>query len=511
MNKVEDYETIRKAYYREGLSIREISRKYRHGRRFVRKAIEHPKPEEYRLAQPRPARVLGPFKNRINELIEESKTLPQKQRYTAAKIYETIQKEGYCGSKGTVLNYVSSERRKKKTGKAYIPLEFDPGRDAQVDWGEATIILKGERVKTQFFAMRLNYSRVRFVMAFPFQKQEAFFEGHIRAFHFFGGTPYRITYDNLKTAVFRILEGHNREEQQAFQALRSHYIFDSYYCNPAQGHEKGGVENDVGYIQRNFFSPLPEVESYEELNQFLLERCQQNIHRHIRGHEQSVAELWKSEKPCLLPLPVRDYAPCKTKPVKPNPYSQITYDNNRYSVPVAHANHQLVIRAYAFRIEVLYFDDVIVSHPRCFEKEQDIIDPLHYLDLLEQRPGAFDHAQPIRRWRTEWPPVYEQLLSSLRKNRYDSQGIREFVAILQLHKKHPPDLIKRAVQASLDQHMANLDGVRYQLYRLLEPDLPKHSLDLQSFPELLHVGMQPVDLTTYDQLLGAKHEPQPLA
>jgi len=504
MKKVEDYEKIRKAYYVEGMSIREISREYRHGRRFVRKAISQPEPGEYQLAQPRPARVLGPFKKRIYELIEESKTLPRKQRYTAAKIYELIRKEGYCGSQGTVLNYVSSERRKMKTGKAYIPLEFDPGRDAQVDWGEASIILKGERVKAQFFTMRLNYSRVRFVMAFPFQKQEAFSEGHIRGFHFFGGVPYRITYDNLKTAVYRILEGHNREEQQAFQAMRSHYLFDSFFCNPAQGHEKGGVENDVGYIQRNFFSPLPEVDSYEELNRFLLEQCEQNVHRHIRGQERSVAELWKAEVPCLLPLPKKDYSAHKSKPVSPNPYSQIAYDNNRYSVPVEHANHQLVVRAFAFRIEVLYFDEVIAEHPRCFEKEQDILNPLHYLDLLEERPGAFDHARPIRRWRSEWPPVYEQLLAALRKDRYDSHGIREFVSILKLHKKYPPDMIKKAVQAALESNMPHLDGVQYHLYRQIEADHPKQPLDLQAFPELTHIGKQPVNLTTYDQLLGAK-------
>jgi len=511
MNKVEDYERIRKAYYIEGLSIREISRQYGHSRRFVRKAIDQSKPEEYQLAKPRPARVLGPFKKRIGELIEESKTLPKKQRYTAAKIYELIYEEGYRGSKGTVQNYVSSERRKKKIGKAYIPLAFDPGRDAQVDWGEATILMKGEREKVQIFAMRLNYSRVRFVMAFPFQKQEAFFEGHVHGFDFFGGVPYRITYDNLKTAVFRILEGHNREEQQAFQAFRSHFLFDSHFCNPAQGHEKGGVENDVGYIQRNFFSPLPEVENFEELNQFLLEKCQQNVHRHIRGQEQSVAELWKSEKRCLLPLPAKDCQYYKSKPVKPNPYSQVTYDNNNYSVPVEYADHQLVLRAYAFRIEVLFFDDVIATHPRCFGKGQDIIDPLHYLNLLAERPGAFEHAQPIRQWRPEWPTVYEQLLACLRKDRGDSQGVREFIAILQLHKKYPRDVMKQAVQAALDHHRPNVDGVQYQLNRILECDLPIQPLDLQAFPELLDIGKQPVDLTAYDLLLGANHDPQPFA
>ena len=132
-------------------------------------------------------------------------------------------------------------------------------------------------IKVQFFVMRLNYSRVRFVKAYPFQKQEAFLEAHEFGFHFNGGVPHRITYDNLKTAVFKILEGHNRQEQEAFKAFRSYYLFDSRYCTPAQGHEKGGVESDVGYAQRNFFSPIPRVNSYEELESTLVgmlpERC----------------------------------------------------------------------------------------------------------------------------------------------------------------------------------------------------------------------------------------------
>lgn len=141
------------------------------------------------------------------------------------------------GSEVTVRCYIGQQRRIRKARPAFLPLEFDPGQDAQADWGEAVVELAGERATVQFLALRLNHSHARFVMAFPFQKQEAFFEGHIQAFRFFGGVPHRITYDNLKTAVFQVLKGHNRREQQAFTGFRSHYLFDSYYCTPAQGHE----------------------------------------------------------------------------------------------------------------------------------------------------------------------------------------------------------------------------------------------------------------------------------
>jgi transposase len=150
------------------------------------------------------------------------------------------------------------------------------------------------------FVMRLNYSKARFVVAFPFQKQEAFFEGHIQAFHFFGGVPRRITYDNLKTAVFRILEGHHRQEQRAFTAFRSYYLFESNYCTPAQGHEKGGVESDVGYAQRNFFAPIPKAKDFAELNAVLHQACLNDMQRSVRGENRTVAEVWQSEKPSLL-------------------------------------------------------------------------------------------------------------------------------------------------------------------------------------------------------------------
>jgi len=246
----------------EKLSIRAIRREQGYSRELIRKAIANPAPQAYRLKAPRKAPVIGPYKQRIAELLEESKRLPRKQRYTAHKIYELLRGEGYQGSEGSVHNYVSQERKRSKKRQAYLPLEFDPGQDAQVDWGEAVVEMGGEQVKVQMFVMRLNYSRVRFAMAFPFQKQEAFFAGHMMAFHFFGGVPRRITYDNLKTAVYKVLEGKNRDEQKAYKTFRSYYLFESNYCTPGQGHEKGGVENDVGYAQRNFMSPLPQVGSY---------------------------------------------------------------------------------------------------------------------------------------------------------------------------------------------------------------------------------------------------------
>jgi transposase len=501
MIKVEDIEAIRRAYFVEGLSMREIARTLHHGRRLVKKAIADPGPYQFQQQKPRAAPVLGQYQDRINELLLESEQQPRKQRYTARRIYRLLQDDGYQGGESTVRRYVGDKRKALRRPDAYLPLEFDPGQDAQMDWGEATVEIGGKRQKVQMFVMRLNHSRARFAMAFPFQKQEAFFEGHIRAFHFFGGVPRRITYDNLKTAVFRILKGRNRQEQEAFVAFRSYYLFESNYCTRGQGHEKGGVENDVGYIRRNFLTPIPKVQCFSELNEHLQHECQRDTQRRMRGQEQTIAELWRVEKALLFSLPVRDYPACINRPVKANPYSQVNFDTNCYSVPTEYVGRQLVLRAYPFQVEILFLDKVIASHERCFEREKDIIDPLHYIGLLSQRPGAFEHAIPIRRWRKTWPPVYERLLKILQKRWPEGRGLREFIAILKLHREHETHEIEQAIRVCIELEAPQLDSIRLHLRP--SPLLAK-PLDLASRPQLLGVGEQSVNLGQYDRLLRVR-------
>jgi transposase len=504
MIQVEEHEAIRRSYFVEGKPIRQIARELRHGRELVRRVIASPEPARYTLQEPREAPVLGPYKARIQELVAESRRMPRKQRYTGDKIFEIIQQEGYQGAASTVRGYVAQCRQDLHRPKVFLPLEFEPGQDAQVDWGEAFVYLAGQKITVQVFVMRLNYSRVRFVMAFPFQKQEAFFEGHVQAFHFFGAVPRRISYDNLKTAVYRILEGRKRQEQERFVTFRSYYLFESFFCTPGKGNEKGGVESDMGFCRRNFLVPLPRVDSFEELNAHLRQECLDATQRRIRGQPTNIAGAWERERPHLLPLPERDFPCCVSRPVKANSYSQVTYETNRYSVPPAYAGRQLVLRAFPFRIEVLHLDQVIVSHPRCFGREEDVLDPLHYLEILEQRPGAFDYTAPMKRWRERWPPVYETLLEQLREKWPEGRGVREFIRILRLHREYKADLIEKAVRQALDIGCAHFDGVSLCLRRIDQPEEMPGLLDLQEFPGLIEVGKQPVDLGVYDQLLAGR-------
>jgi transposase len=501
MISVEDREQIRRAYFSEEKSQREIARELGHSRKTVRKAIESAEPEGYRLRRPRPAPVLGPYKVRIDELLEENERLPRKQRYTGHRVYRDIQGRGYSGAESTVRGYIARRRREKKKPQVYIPLEFDPGTDAQVDWGEAIAIVGGERVTVQVFLMRLCYSRKLFVRAYPRQKQEAFFDGHVAAFHHFEGIPRCIAYDNLKAAVLRVLEGRNRQEQDRFVVFRSHYLFDSRFCTPGQGHEKGRVEDGVGFSRRNFMVPIPRVASFERLNEHLLSCCRADDQRRVDRQKMTIGEAWEVEKPHLLPLPERDFDCCVTRAVSLNPYGQVEFETNRYSVPSDEASRNLVLKAYPFRIDVLYGNDVIASHPRCYDRKQDILDPFHYLPLLEQRPGAFDHAKPIRGWREGWPPVYEELLARLRAQWPDGRGVREFIRILRLHRDHADDLVAQAVEQALGHGCAHADGVELCLRQLEDPGTPIAPMDLTRWPELMAVDGQSPDLQCYDRLL----------
>jgi transposase len=504
MISVEEREQIRRAYFVENKSMRAIAEELHCSRNTIKKAIASSEGEPYALTAPRPAPVLGPYTARIDELLAESEQMPRKQRYTGHKIYELLQADGYTGSESGVRRYIGRWRREQRRPEVYLPLEFDPGRDAQADWGEAEAILAGQRLTVQVFTMRLNYSRKLFVRAYPTQRQECFLDAHVHAFHYFGGVPQRISYDNLKTAVARILEGRNRQEQRTFVVFRSHYLFDSHFCTPGKGHEKGGVESDVGYGRRNFMVPLPRVDSFAELNKRLLAHCQANDTRTVSGQAQPIGEMWAQERPHLRALPERDFDCCVIRSVTLNGYSQIVFETNRYSVPVDKARKNLVLKAYPFRIDILDQKDVIASHVRCYERKQDVLDPLHYLPLLEERPGAFDYAQPIRHWRKTWPPVYETLLTQLRQQWPEGQGVREFVRILKLHHQHPAEQVQQAVEQALAHGCPHADGVILCLRQLTAPESVLPSLDLSDHPELLAVAMESPDLTCYDQLLGGR-------
>ena len=171
-------------------------------------------------------------------------------------------------------------------------------------------------------------------------------------------------------------------------------------------------------------------------------------------------------------------------------------------MPVETARPHLTVKAYPFRLEVWDETRLLTTHPRSYQRDQDIFDPLHYLALLEQRPGAFEHARPMREWRKTWPPVYEQLLAHLRSREPEHRSVREFVLILKLHHDYPAADIAQAIQRALTLGRADREGIRLCLHQLHNATPATTPLDLSRRPQLAALGQQPLSLAQYEQLLA---------
>ncbi len=209
--------------------------------------------------------------------------------------------------------------------------------------------------------------------------------------------------------------------------------------------------------------PLPTATSFEDLNRQVLELCLQEDARTVARETQTIGEAWEQERSHFLPLPSSDYDCCDMVTVRLTPYSQAHYETNRYSVPVKHARRTVTVKAYPFTIDIFDGAQKLASHPRCYEHEQDVFDPLHYLALLEQKPGAFDYAKPLKRWRADWPFAYHRMLNKLKETWPDGRGVQEFVRILMLHERYPTEQMEQAIERALSYGCAHLDGVLYHI------------------------------------------------
>jgi transposase len=457
MIQVDEKEKIRRLYFIKRHSIRKIAGEHHYSRKTVRKAVNDASVPEYHLSVPKPYPVMGPYLPIIERWLREDKYRPKKQRHTAHRIYERlIDEHGFAGCERTVRKHVS--RLRQDFTEIAIPLEFDPGTDAQGDWGEALVYLEDKPVTVQVFCMKLSYSGKPFVMAFPTQRQEAFFEGQRRAFEWFEGVPGRVSYDNLTTAVMKVHKGRNRIEQNVFISFRSHYLFESHFATPATPREQGRVENLVGYMRRNYFVPVPRVSSYEELNQVLLERLHKDDGRLSPGKDITIGEAWEAEKSKLLPLPSFPHQCCISHPVKANHYSLVSFDGNRYSVPVEYQSSKLILHAYAWKIEIGCGDRIIATHKRQYGKKQDVMEVEHYLPLLLKRPGAFPYAKPVR----QMPEIYQDFLKAISLH-HNGDSPRLFLQILALGRHWGRINLEKAMRRALREGRTDVERVRQLL------------------------------------------------
>ena len=496
MYTVDLYRRVRLSCHRDGLSQREAARLYGIDRRTVSKILLHSVPPGYRRSKPVRRPKLGPFTAIIDQILENDRRRPKKQRHTAKRIFERLRAEyGYVGGYTIVKDYICEVRR--RTREVFVPLLHAPGH-AQADFGEALAVIGGVERKIHFLVVDLPHSDAIFVKAYPRETSEAFSDGHIAAFAFFGGVPQSILYDNTKLAVARILGDGTRQRTTMFSALQSHYLFKDRFGRPAKGNDKGKVEGMVGYARRNFMVPMPRFENFDALNAHLAAECLQRRSAVLRGHKQTIAERFADDVAALAVLPKYPFEACETQSTRVNSLSMVRYRGNDYSVPVAFGHRDVVVRGYVDQVVICTGGEEIARHQRSYEREDMVFDPMHYLPLLEKKIGAFDQAAPLQGWAL---PDGFSTLRRLLEARMGKAGKREYVQVLRLLESFEPEVVHGAIRDALHLGAIGYDAVKHLVLCRIERRPPKLNLDV--YPYLPKATVQTTRPSAYMSLLSA--------
>lgn len=499
---VELYRLVRTAVMQEGLSHRAAAVRFGIDRGTVAKMIAHPTPPGYRRKIPVRRPKLADHEAFIEQILDDDDAHGlRKQRHTARRIFERLRDErGFDGGYSTVRDYVRSCRQVRK--EVFVPLAHPPGH-AQADFGEATVVLGGVEQKVRFFVMDLPQSDAVFVKAYHAETAEAFCDGHVEAFDFFGGVPLSILYDNTKLAVAQILGDGTRKRSHLFAALQCHYVFEDRFGRPAKGNDKGAVEGMVGFIRRTFMVPIPHARDIEELNAMLLESCAARQQAVLRGETGTIAERLEADRAAFMDLPPVAFEACDQRPGRVSSQALVRYRNNDYSVSVAYAHREIIVKGYVDEVVIVSAGEEIARHRRSYETADFVFNPLHYLPLLEQKVGALDQAAPLQGW--DLPPEFATLRRLLearlsQKNRC-AAGKREFVQVLRLIEAFPTATVHAAVKEALRLGAISADAVRHLVLARIEGRPAR--LDTGRYPHLpvANVGKtRPADYTT---LMGA--------
>ena len=481
---MDQYKDIRYYYVEEGLSERAIARKLGISRNTVKKYKDGAVVPGQRQAAVRQSPVTGPVRQIVSGYLLEDAGAPAKQKQTAKRIWIRLKAEhNFQGSYSTIRALV---RELKGTSQVYIPLQFDPGQAAQVDWGTAYAYIAGVKTKVQLFCMRLCNSGAIFVMAFPTQRYESLLAGHVEAFKFFSGVPRTLIYDNMRTVVKEGWGKHVKEEQAPFKLLKAHYVFGTRFCNPRSGNEKGLVENLVGFSRRNVMAPVPKVQSFAVLNAELLKHCLAYAKEHkIESRPAPVSTMLEIERQHLLPLPQALFDPAITTTAKVNRSALIRYDNSYYSVPARFVSQRLTVKAYSLRIELWYRGEKVALHQRSYEQNSYTYCLEHYLPVLEKKTRAARDAAPVKQ------SVDERI-----RNFGERLTDKDFVAVLKLAVDYGETAVIEAIELVASHNQYSYETVRFQLLQAINPTEIAQPIKVNSTLPTV----QPVDLNQYDVL-----------
>ena len=476
------------------LSKRAACREYEIHWQTLEKILSHSEPPGYQTTKPRPS-IVDPFLPIIEEILKSDRQVHRKQHHTARRIFERLRDEhGYVGGETIVKDAVRAWRQHHR--EVFLPLSHPPG-EAQVDFGFADVWLEGELTKVALFVMTLPYSDAIFVQAFPRECTEVFLEGHRRAFEFFGGVPTRISYDNSKIAVAAFTGSRDRKVTKEFQRLKSHYLFVDHFCLVRRPNEKGHVERLVDFSRSNFLVPVPRVDSLEVLNVRLADDCQKDLQRQLRGKAAPKSELLDEERQQFFrPIPVQTFESHRIVLTDANSLSLVRFDRNDYSVPTKYAHRPLTVVATVDEVRIVFENRLVARHQRSWKKQQSLFNPVHYLALLERKPGGFDHARPLEDWEL---PVCFGILRRRLEAELDGLGTREFIKVLRLLETHSLTALKIAVQHALEIGTTNSDAVRLILEYQQEEPVALFCLDGR--PHLKLVRVAQTDISVYQSLL----------
>lgn len=478
------------------LSKRAACREYELHWETLQKILANVEPPGYRRSGPRPRPTIDPFLPTLHGILEADKKAPRKQRHSAVRIFERLRDEhGYGGSYSTVKIAVRAWKQSHR--EVFLPLVHRPG-EAQVDYGFAEVIVAGEPVKVALFVMTLPYSDALFIQAFPRECTESFLEGHKRAFTFFGGVPQRISYDNAKVQVAKILGNRERKVTREFLRLQSHYLFREHFCLVRRANEKGHVERLLDFARSRFLVPVPRVDSLAQLNEELLRRCHDDQQRQLRGKPAPKHELLAEERTSMLPLPAQEFEARRVTQAAANSLSLVRFDTNSYSVPVKYGHRQITVVATVDEVRLIFENRVIARHVRHWGREQFIFDPIHYLALLERKPGGFDHARPLVDW--ELPECFT-VLRRRQEQEPTGLGTREFIRVLRLLEQATTSQLADAVEYALDLDITDADSIRVIWEHRCESPVALFSLDGR--PHLKAVHVESTDPASYQSLLAA--------
>jgi hypothetical protein len=502
---VELYEEIRREYEFGVGTIAGVSKKLKVHRRMVREAVESAVPKP-RKKTTRPRFKLGVATAFIDEILELDRKAPRKQRHTAHRIWQRICIElpecRIC--ERTVRLYV--HQRKIALGlvfhETFVPQSYQWGVEAQVDWYEAYADLSSERTKLQVFSMRSMASGAAFHCAYLHATQQAFLEAHELAFAFFTGVFRRLRYDNLTAAVKKILRGYQREETARFVAFRSHWRFESEFCTPAEAHEKGGIEGEVGYFRRNHWVPVPKATNIADLNLQLREACHQDEQRRIEGRDQSVGAALLVEREHLLPLVEEGMDLARTSFPVVNGMGCVKVLTNAYSTPLK-AGTQVQAKVYASSVELWHDGGCVARHERCYGRQQQVLDLEHYLDVLSRKPGALAGSRPLEQQRLAglWPECFDEIWQLLILRHGKQAGTKQMIELLKLAKGVGHDRLRQAIETALEIGCTDAAAVQHLMNA---PDLNHRVCEDMDIGTLEQYHRPLPAMNEYDQLLGAR-------